>query len=612
MLADNKSEHKGSSLRIPKSVRKKGHVACERYLRLPNERCDQESKVLKTCGDFIVPSRHWNRLLKQIANKLGSDEITEEKLSMVEIPRPDFSNIYAYEQSTQPYDLFRKGLFSKEVPAEKLEVVTLQTALRCEQKNRVTNGFFTQLSPYPVSTVGKSTADFWWDVKTELKSLFSDFSPFKTFKYCNHGKGASENSQSPLWKKYKNGFSVTRDIAATLAPIYEELEGYLPNLVITNCDRFEQVPKTSKTNRPIGVQPTLNLYFQIGLGSWMKTALASKWGLNLFDQSRNRALARLGSLYGLLATMDLSSASDLISREVVRFLFEGTPILDYMEKLRTPYTDYGSAALENEKFSAMGNGFTFELETAIFAAIVRVVYKQRNIPLNYSNHSVYGDDIICYVEMYDDIVYRLKQLGFEVNEEKSFKQGHFLESCGEDYYRGNLVRSYYSKEDHNCDQNLESVLRFTNGLYRKAISLCGDESLHLGYMAAWRSSLAMIPRCVRKHLSGPVVDHDAWLITNDSVYHSKSYTNRLGNPVRLAWISSSRQVKSDQYFCLDTWYYLANRRSTLTGTSLGRNSLCKSRNLYGLQLYNSVGYTPSSPGRHQLNYIADEKQELFH
>jgi hypothetical protein len=45
MLADNKSEHKGSSLRIPKSVRKKGHVACERYLRLPNERCDQESKV---------------------------------------------------------------------------------------------------------------------------------------------------------------------------------------------------------------------------------------------------------------------------------------------------------------------------------------------------------------------------------------------------------------------------------------------------------------------------------------------------------------------------------------------------------------------------------------
>jgi hypothetical protein len=59
----------------------------------------------------------------------------------------------------------------------------------------------------------------------------------------------------------------------------------------------------------------------------------------------------------------------------------------------------------------MGNGYTFTIETLVFAAICKSIGSRQ--------FSVYGDDIIIETELYEPLVEMLSYLGFEVNKEKS-------------------------------------------------------------------------------------------------------------------------------------------------------------------------------------------------
>jgi hypothetical protein len=103
----------------------------------------------------------------------------------------------------------------------------------------------------------------------------------------------------------------------------------------------------------------------------------------------------------------------------------------------------------------MGNGFTFPLQTAIFAACVTAVYKVKDLRVNHGHHSprnysVFGDDIIVDCRAYDLVVDMLNLMGFDVNRDKSFNQGFFRESCGHDYFSGHNVRGVYLQrlKDH--------------------------------------------------------------------------------------------------------------------------------------------------------------------
>jgi len=96
----------------------------------------------------------------------------------------------------------------------------------------------------------------------------------------------------------------------------------------------------------------------------------------------------------------------------------------------------------NEMFSSMGNGFTFELESLLFWAIVKTtcyLTGTRGIV------SVYGDDIICPTEASNDVQWALEFFGFQVNTEKSFSTGPFRESCGGHYYDGFDITPFYVK-----------------------------------------------------------------------------------------------------------------------------------------------------------------------
>lgn len=201
--------------------------------------------------------------------------------------------------------------------------------------------------------------------------------------------------------------------------------------------RLEFVPKDAKSYRSIVVEPVLTSMYQLAIGAAIERRLRYV-GIDIRDQTRNQRLARLGSIDGSLATIDLSSASDTISYELVRFLLPDD-WFDLLRAFRSPQVSYQGNSLTLEKFSSMGNGFTFPLETLVFYGLCYAVCTDRG------SISVYGDDIIVASSDFPAVSAALSLAGFTVNEKKSFSHGPFRESCGKDYVHGIAVRPYRQK-----------------------------------------------------------------------------------------------------------------------------------------------------------------------
>lgn len=211
------------------------------------------------------------------------------------------------------------------------------------------------------------------------------------------------------------------------------------------------VPKSCDIDRAACKEPALNQALQSCVGKFIRRKLL-RFGINLNDQTRNQTLAKLGSRSGRLCTIDLKSASDSISQRIVYELLppEWVEILD---SLRSPKGQLPNGKWVTwEKHSTMGNGYTFELESLIFYALVKATiditkYNRRNI--YYSSTawiSVYGDDIICPSHYYSNVVTTLNACGFLVNEKKSFHTGPFRESCGGHFYNGYDVKPFYIRK----------------------------------------------------------------------------------------------------------------------------------------------------------------------
>lgn len=240
-----------------------------------------------------------------------------------------------------------------------------------------------------------------------------------------------------------------------------KLEEWLGVPVIIHTGVISFAYKNFATFRPTETQPVLNGLFQLGIGDEMSSR-CKRSGLNLRDQSANKRAAIRGSFTGEEATLDLSSASDTNATELVAHLLpvDWFSLLNAarVKKTRVPGT---SEPVSQEKFSAMGNGFTFPLESLIFWALTRSVverfgYDQRDV-------CVYGDDIIVPVECFTSLVELLTDVGFSVNTKKSYWQGPFRESCGVDALIGIDIRPVYVK------YRISPAVLFAlhNGLFRR-------------------------------------------------------------------------------------------------------------------------------------------------
>lgn len=222
-------------------------------------------------------------------------------------------------------------------------------------------------------------------------------------------------------------------------------------------------PKNAEISRTCCTEANLNMLIQKSLGAFMEARLAKHYGISLSTQpSYNRELARIGSENGRFATIDLVSASDSISWQLVlRTLEDGfTKAVLRMSRSESAVLPDGSKVVLN-MISTMGNGFTFPLQTVIFASAVRACYQLMGYPCRCpkTEFGVFGDDLIVRRETYDFVCRMLNKLGFEVNEGKSFNNGPFRESCGHDYFRGVNIRGVYIKSIESPQQIYSCINR---------------------------------------------------------------------------------------------------------------------------------------------------------
>ena len=226
---------------------------------------------------------------------------------------------------------------------------------------------------------------------------------------------------------------------------------------IVKGSRIVTVPKNAKTNRVIAIEPDMNMYLQKGLGAVIRKRL-KKHGLDLNISWRmNHELAKIGSAFNSYATIDLSMASDTISMKLVEWLlpdewYEALSLARSRQAL-LPSGDWVSL----QKFSSMGNAFTFELESLIFYALALSVVEAHG---SVDRTTVFGDDIIVPVSCYDDVCGLIAHCGFTVNEEKTFRDGPFRESCGKHFFLGYDVTPFYLRKEES------NVLTLTHALNR--------------------------------------------------------------------------------------------------------------------------------------------------
>jgi hypothetical protein len=262
------------------------------------------------------------------------------------------------------------------------------------------------------------------------------------------------------------------------------------------------VPKDVRESRSIAVEPSLNMYFQLGLGAILTSRLRTFFGVDLRTQQLwNREAARVGSLSEMtvgvdpsskwldgFATIDLKSASDSMGLKLLDWCLP-PDFFSILKNLRCESSSVADGSrIELNMVSTMGNGFTFPLQTMLFSCVVVAAIKSHGLtpkrpfvqigpstadtvkvglrsdlahfrlddPMpgilgtvprgSPEEWGVFGDDIICHPQVAYRVLRLLELLGFEVNATKSFVQGHFRESCGSDYFKGRDIRAFYVKE----------------------------------------------------------------------------------------------------------------------------------------------------------------------
>lgn len=293
---------------------------------------------------------------------------------------------------------------------------------------------------------------------------------------CRHGPGAvAENLKTnqkwlDLWTKISSGLSQTIDIGYDIFGLSDNrvLSTRLSTDSVTDAVEAQQsipsgciarlisVPKNSTSRRTITIEPCEKQFIQQGYNKILRDSISRCFILRnclaLTSQHENQVLALEGSLSDTWATIDLKSASDLLSSRLVSLVFKHFPLfLEGLFNCRSQYVTDGKTSYHIEKYAGMGNATTFPVQSVVFAvlAIAAIVDDGSSLPsfrkLRRASRCVrvFGDDIIIKTEYAHTVVSWLSNAGLIVNIQKSFLNGNFKESCGVDAFRGVDVTPRY-------------------------------------------------------------------------------------------------------------------------------------------------------------------------
>jgi hypothetical protein len=294
-------------------------------------------------------------------------------------------------------------------------------------------------------------------------TLFPDFETIFPLSRVGPGVALGANGTDFYTKLFSSNLSYSKPFLLDLYHLYcrdstlwREAEAFRSERYgheVQDSCKVTTVPKNVDISRTIAIEPSLNIFFQLGIGGVVCDRLKTRFGIDVSLQAEvNRRLAREGSITGRFVTIDLESASDSMSRKMMRYVLDPFTfrVFDRYASSAATYVDpeTGQPVREPlEMLSTMGNGFTFPLQTALFACIVSAARSYLGLRRERAGKSwsVFGDDIICDQRVAGPVIDLLETCGFILNQQKSFFQGPFRESCGQDFYSGLNVRGVYLK-----------------------------------------------------------------------------------------------------------------------------------------------------------------------
>lgn len=401
------------------------------------------SKVSKRTKKFDI----------NLPTRFVSDEFVSELLSIVD-REIDVEGSFRFKYLKE--EILSKYLDPKIVPEIDRARAGVTKWLSAEQRNLETNGRLFYLEIVDADLGWTSWSNFLFRVKSLIAKILGQL-PDLTRKGQISSKASSRvhRSETAALEKLKGECHVSSSALNHFQAFWADAQFKPEGWRVHDTSTMFTVVKKTDIDRVACKEPEGNMLLQRIVGIAIRDRLRRKAGINLLDQTRNQQLSQVASTRGDLATIDLSSASDSISTMLVQLLLptEWWSLLDDLrvKQTRIPGNLLGDGRtdeiLDLNMFSSMGNGFTFELQSLIFYAIVKTA---RNIidPCDSSVVSVYGDDIICS----SDIVSRVKEVfdlfGFTMNPKKTnfSRENLFRESCGKHYYAGFDVSPFYIRK----------------------------------------------------------------------------------------------------------------------------------------------------------------------
>lgn len=402
-----------------------------------------------------------------------------DRKSGILLDKPSIDAIHSLLQLSQ--------LFSKiELPCSDARVeAAFEKFIECENHVRQTDASFSESD---LSDFGRTGMRVWGDVLTEV-----DREIYLGNVVPRHGPGATADRYAGnrkydhlQWTQRLEEIFPSGDY---LFPSWSHFLDHADDVHMVDPGsetpvRVVAVPKTLKTPRIIAIEPVSMMYVQQGIWELIKTSIERHDTLSelvgFSDQVPNQELARIGSISGSLATLDLSEASDRVSNQLVRKLLENTPwFFQAVDASRSRKADVlGHGEIRLAKFASMGSALCFPMEAMVFLTLVIMgIEKERGIPLSSEGIKslkgvvrVYGDDIIVPVEYVRSVVEVLEAFGLLVNSSKSFWTGKFRESCGKEYYDGDdvsivKVRQMFPTQRKHASEII-SIVSLRNQLYK--------------------------------------------------------------------------------------------------------------------------------------------------
>lgn len=417
-----------------------------------------------------------------------------------------------YWQDVLVTDILRKCDLPSAVDKEEAAV---RTFWECEAQNCRTNVRLNRFLPEHlfIEDQDRGVMEFITLWRKEIKSIIGHLPDHLTPRFSGGATYADTGKLTTIPDKMSST-PTSYATSAWLLPFWERTSWYQSHLVIGKVVQpdvvrgniFFTVPKDGTKFRGCCKEASIPVALQLDVGRLLKIRL-QRIGIDLrSDKEKHMKLAREGSLNGSLATIDMSNASDTLCRVLPKLVLPGQ-WWELLDSLRAPRTQVKGKWVRLEKFSSMGNGFTFELETLIFATMARVVVSQ--LGGDPDSVSCFGDDLILPTEYFSEVLSALRYFGFTPNLKKTFGTGPFRESCGGDYFNGVPVRAHYIEE---LPDEPQKWIALANGLRRVALAYPNGDLRWSTVRRAWFRALDCLPSDIRR-LRGPeslgdIVIHD--------------------------------------------------------------------------------------------------------